>query len=197
MSLQKITTLISLITILSCKAGHHNKLTERQKIETYDFLNFLINTTDGINYKNIKYFLDHDKYYDPPAPELTKNFATQLTAGDSIFKKIDETSIFSQANQMSYFYLEQDKLSNRRVISAEKIGFDNSNDYENIWIKLKTICNCQEIASVSLPIFSKDYQTVLVSIQYYTEFNGGGVSILYKKINGQWKYIKQLAFWDN
>lgn len=197
MRLKKLVTFIGLIGIMSCKTSNYNNLTEKQKIEIYYFLNFLLNTTDGVNYKNIKYILDHDKFYDPPAPGLASHFSKELTKGDSIFSKIDESFISVQANQISNFYLEQDKLPGKRIISAEKIGFDNSNNQENLWIKLKTICNCEEIASVSLPIFSNDYKTALVSIQYYTELNGGGVSILYKKINGQWKYTTQLEFWDN
>jgi hypothetical protein len=197
MRLQKLTVLLGLTTALSCQTDASKDFSERHKTETYAFLNFFVNSTDSINYRDVIYFLDHDKDYDPPSDTIKTYFVNQMTAGDSIFNSDDKEFLLTQTNSMSKFYLEQERLPNKKIISAEKIGFDNSNDHEILWNKLKTICKCEQIASVSLPILSKDYKTAFVSIQYYTEFNGGGVSILYKKINGQWKYIDQLAFWDN
>jgi hypothetical protein len=190
--------LVSSLLYVSCNStGYKAQPDQLNAKEVYGFLNYLLSMRDSIGHTEVLFVADHDKDYDDLASPGSFTFYKSLSIADSSFKNTSRDFVLSQLALIPTFGLDQKFIKGKKVLSSEEIEEYRQSGREALWTHLKTKYNCETYTTVSLPIFSKDYSTVAVAAQYYTNANGGGVVWLFKKINNKWVYKDQLDFWDN
>lgn len=108
---------------------------------------------------------------------------------DKYFQKDDLDFIQKQIGERKNFLLIQDSIKLKRIISKKTIDSFNNNRKENIDRKSHFLESYKKIYGnnfynkLSLPIFSKDKETVLIDISSFFE----GKTIIYRKENNKWK----------
>lgn len=106
-------------------------------------------------------------------------------------KAEDQYFLQLQFEDRKNFVLLQDSFKSKKIISKKIIDsfYDEKND--SISRKNQILNNYIKkygnnfYYRLSLPIFSKDKNTVLIDVSY---FLGGGKTMIYKKHNGKWTY---------
>ena len=90
------------------------------------------------------------------------------------------------------FSLSSSEIKDRTIISPIKWrDLSHEKYWDNISAKYKT----DNFYSLSMPLFSKDLLTVIISVNDYDKQYGKRAgTYIYKKVNGKWTYLKQLSY---
>ncbi|WP_025146910.1 hypothetical protein [Pedobacter jeongneungensis] len=79
--------------------------------------------------------------------------------------------------------------------SLNRILKNNYPRLHNGWDYLNRYCG-NAIASISSPIFLRNYEYCVFYSEYYCDFKcGGGEAVIYKKENGKWIKLKIICSW--
>ena len=107
---------------------------------------------------------------------------------ENYFSKEDIIAINKQISTRKKFILLQDSIKSKTLLSKKIIDSfidEKAKNRRNTFLEnySKKYGN-NFYQTISLPIFSKDKKTVLIDV---SSFLGGGQSILFKNIDGNWK----------
>ena len=161
----------------------------------YNFINFLINTTDRINFTKIEYVLDQDFENFYVSFDQTQ-FLKEITSGDSIFRATDSQYVKRQINESKTFRIAQQLIKDRKVIPKEKLDSFRKMSHKDFWRHLHEKFKIDKFMIIAMPIFSKDHKTCMVMIEFEEYYGGGGALLVFKKGDITWTLTHQLRFWD-
>lgn len=157
--------------------------------EIYDFMNIaLLNgdslRTDKREFLKLNCFtITHDSYM---AKFISSQADTVLTAQDKTFMK-------SQITNQKYLW-DKDKLVNVWCITPQDISKIKKD--KAYWENFRKQFGKYGHHYYSIPIFSKDRNTVIIEHSGSGDWLLGSGSIsIYKKINGNWQFIKSETLW--
>jgi hypothetical protein len=160
--------------------------------DVYDFINAFLRRTSPPHFSDIKILSDREvlnRFWNYSAQD-----SLNLISRDSLFSKEDVHLIFQQAQKMNSFKLDDKYIENKKIVTLDALpAFTDA----TFWNKFQNQFGADKFATISLPLFSKDKALVIVRVNYYTSFGGGGGVFLFKKLNGNWDLLDQLTFWDN
>ena len=112
---------------------------------------------------------------------------------ESMFNAEDLVFVNKQIENEKKFALNSDYLSSSNVIPEKIINklFIDSKNIDTFWLEFEKKYETQSYFSVSLPIFSSNKKTVIISTEILNRggFGASGKTV-YRKINGEWKLYK-------
>ena len=158
----------------------------------YEFINFVAND------KNEKHFiLRGDKVLDKPFFEDT-NYLIDSLKKDTIFSKDDIAFLEVQMQSVKNFTINPELFNGKEIISSDTIKRYSTEEARRwtFWEDYRKKYGEAGFCNISLPLFSKDRQRVIINTSYSCggKCGEGGVFI-YQKIKGKWKQIKELSWW--
>lgn len=192
---------------LSCKQNQPKVATQTDTVKLvpnpvddstiYEFINFVAND------KNEKHFvLRGDKVLDKPFLNFplrnnTYNLIDSLKK-DSTFSKDDIEFLEVQLQSAKDFQINHELFNGKEIISKDTIEKFRSGP-EGVWTFWETYKKKYGEAgycNITLPLFSKDKQKVIINIAYSCGGKcGEGGFFIYQKVKGKWKQIKELSWW--
>lgn len=194
--------LILAFAFLSCKQNQPKviALTDTIKLvpnpiddsTIYEFINFVAND------KNEKHFvLRGDKVLDKPFLDNDYYLIDSLKK-DSIFSEDDIKFLEVQLQSEKNFTINPELFNGKEIIPKDTLVKFRSGPegrwtfWENYRKKYGEAGYC----NITLPLFSKDRQKVIISTSYSCGGTcGQGGVFIYQKVKGKWKQIKELSWW--
>lgn len=112
----------------------------------------------------------------------------EILQADSIFKKEDVDFIYEQARYGPLFKIDQRKLKQEKAVilpdTCDVFGKDHKVYWENIHKQYPSF------TTVSMPLFSRDHKTAIISLSYYCGMMCGySGKYIYKKRTSKWQLI--------
>ena len=186
--MKKIFYLTIFLSLISCNKDSKNIVHEN---EIYSFINYIINTELSQKENKNKYLTECF-----PTPIPTDEYFGIETM-NNFFDKNDVKFMKSQLDKRYHFRLKNNLIKNRITVPFDSLikPQDKNKKSENYWENtLNDEYVNEKIDEISLPIFSKNYKTAIISFGTY---GGNGQTEIYRKSNGNWKKIKTIAVWKN
>lgn len=142
----------------------------------------------GLNLEIRKFILINEPKFGCKSEYLDLSFFDKDEIS-SIKKEISKPKIenWQQFLDFKGSCLSQDSLD--RIIKNNYLRLHNGWDYINRYLG-------NTIASISSPIFFRNYEYCLFYSEYSCDFKcGGGEAVIYKKENGKWIKLKTICSW--
>jgi hypothetical protein len=122
-----------------------------------------------------------------------KNYLKNLAEQDLIEEK-DIEFIHQQVQNSKEFELDQNRIKDFELIRKDtlyqlQLSSKTRNDFG---CEIINRYGYSEILTISLPLFTIDKNTIIVSTGLYTL---GGRTTIYKKENGKWIWVKDISMW--
>jgi len=179
----------------------HFSCKRQQKTVTNEMRNEVVNSivhrTRSNNAEVLKFIADKDTADVKFKSEDSASLIQYITKIDSIFTPEDAAFMWRQALEYHKFSFDQTQFSDRTIIYPNKYKDFHG---ELFWDKIESEYHTDRYISFSMPLFSKDLSTVLITICDYADFrkyHGKAYAVLvYKKKNAKWEYFEQLEFAD-
>jgi hypothetical protein len=133
-------------------------------------------------------------------PSLSKTSEEFIKGIDTIFSKQDLKFIIEQTKYEEDFKLNEKLLKNKIVISGDTLSKftqgRNEDGRSQFWDKYHSKFGPGGFCSITLPLFSIDKKTVLVTTGMHCgRLCGEGGSYIYRKINGKWELVHTITNW--
>ena len=186
-----IFIVISLFTNCTKHEQRNETINKVTDAEIYEIVNAILEDEskslkkDGINYDLYKYLLDQDF----SSEIFSKHDSLAFIKTDTVFSKGDLEFINMQINERKKFKFQQEFIKSKVLISSDTIiqlidqaYNDRSNDFYDLFI---TKFGNHRYYTIGVPLFSLDKKTAFIKIDSYP---GSGHTMIYKKINGKWKF---------
>jgi hypothetical protein len=190
--MKKTLVLILLISLLACKEKNtlgSNLVTD---IEVYNVIDFIIKNEFHIKGSEKSYISEE---FPIPLPNVQYFGIDELT---EIFSKKDIEFMKLQLDQSYAFRINERLIKVGKIISFDSLGllYKENERSDKFWKRFEKKYKAHKFYGVSLPIFSVDLKTVMVSYgNHCGSLCGSGQTVIYKKKNGKWKQIKTISFW--
>ena len=185
--MKRITFLVLTILLFSCNGKTEKKNEKISEKEIYKFLNTLLITIKEENIPVDSNYVSYDKV---DVFKIIKNDKSLITEIDSIFSKNDLNFIKVQFKKNEKFELNQKLIANRVVIPRDTIIKFSKTDF---WKSYYLEYGHRGFSKVSMPLFSIDKKTAIISLSFICGRTCGGVEIMiYKKVNGKWIFYKSI-----
>jgi hypothetical protein len=197
-----IVVILLTLAFLSCKQNQQKVSVQIDTIKLvpnpiddatiYEFINFVAND------KNEKHFvLRGDKVLDKPFLDEDGYLIDSLKK-DTIFSKDDIKFLEVQMQSVKNFTINPKLFNGKEIISSDTIK-RYATDKERrwtFWEDYRKKYGEAGYCNISLPLFSKDRQKVIICTSYSCGGKcGEGGIFIYQKIKGRWKQIKELSWW--
>lgn len=197
-----IIVILLTLAFLSCKQNQQKVSVQIDTIKLvpnpiddstiYEFINFAAND------KNEKHFvLRGDKVLDKPFLDEDGYLIDSLKK-DTIFSKDDIKFLEVQMQSVKNFTINPKLFNGKEIISSDTIK-RYATDKERrwtFWEDYRKKYGEAGYCNISLPLFSKDRQKVIISTWYSCGGTcGQGGIFIYQKAKGKWKQIKELSWW--
>lgn len=190
--MKKIFYLILILHFVSCKQNSKDNKNLVPNDEVYGIINYILK--NDLQEKDSKY-----NYLSEEFPlENPNNQYFGIEEMDTIFSKKDIEFMKLQMDNRYHFRIENSLIQDRTVISFDSLNklFKENERSEKFWERFEKKYKAKKFSAISLPIFSVDYKTVLISFgNHCGSLCGSGKTVIYKKVNGKWKQIKTISFW--
>jgi len=198
--MKKLLVLIIFLVFISCKKESINNEEELNKSViteklTYEVINSLMKNILEENQKQNIYVVCENF---PKEKDGEMNDYMGISKMDSLFSSEDVKFIIEQNKTSKHFLLKKELLKNVRLIPNDTIeSFRKRENGENtFWEKYTKKYGDEGFYSISKPLFSLDYKTVIISYGFHCGgLCGGGSTIILRKINEKWEYKAELQNW--
>lgn len=183
--------IIFLFSIISCINRSNSKIVKSEKLVSDSLVcvtvNYIINDTITDEFKLCTRFIDRSRFR-----VLNEEDSLQILKLDSLFSGEDLDFIFKQNSKSLNFNLEK-CIDKKFLISYDTL---KKLDQEDFWKEYHRKFGKEGFGSISLPLFSKDYKTVIIKYSR-TEgrLNAGGGTFILKKIGSNWVKVMCLDGW--
>ncbi len=160
----------------------------------YEVVNFIIESEFNnfkADYSKCKYLMDMED-----RPKLWAEDSLKLLQMDTLFNQDDLKFIFKQNNWAENFKINKYQLVNHiEIISRDTLVNLMGNNPSIFWERYYKKFGKFGTVSIGLPLFSIDKNTVIVTFsERYGALNGQRSTIIYKRINNNWKNIYLLRY---
>jgi len=184
-----ISVVFICLFLLSCK---EQKAVVPDNVK-YEFIHFIMHSDEPINLSGWKFVADKDTSQLTISEADSINFVSTVT-DLGIFRKDDAVFMWKQIADYSDFTLSSSEIKDRTIISPGKW---RDLPHEKYWDYILKKYETDKFYSLSMPLFSKDLLTVIISIEDYgMQYGKRAGSYVYKKSNGKWTFLKQLSYVD-
>jgi hypothetical protein len=199
MKTTKIISILIIFLLFSCKQKESvNEIkTEKElvtELELYEVINFMLPAIKSNNQMNSNYVTE-----DVMMKIVSKeNNYLELDKMDSLFTKNDAEFIKKQLKGIDKFKLKQKLMLDKIIIPSDTLSKFQNNKINSLgfWENYRQKYGNKGFHTISLPLFSLDKKTVIITIGFHCGgLCGGGATEIYKKINGKWTLIKTLNNW--
>jgi len=197
-----ILGLLILLSVCSCKK--RLILTNDQNKQLYSLINDCIvdslYKTDLIS-MDVMLFNNDNKNQDspPPPPGVFCSYSEQLFKDliDSNFIDTVDLRLFKkQMLQNGQFHLDKSQIKIRTFSRDSLIEVLSKDKTIKFWDYFRKKYQAKNFMIISLPLFSKDNNTILMSIDFMCGgLCGEGVVYVFKRINGKWIVIYSNREW--
>ena len=158
----------------------------------YEFLNYFLNLDSPYNMRDCKFIADRDTATYGEPKTLTIDVIKDFPGG--IFTADDLEILDRQRKEASTFKLDPSRIKDKIIVKPNQ--FKHETD-ENFWVKFLDKYRTYEFSSVSMPVFSKDMNTVFIEVADYGFSQGKRlIGMAFKKQNGKWMFYEQLYYYD-
>ena len=192
--MKNIRYLFILISFISCE---EKKSTNRNLVpdkEVYTIINFIIENEFPISNSNNRYLSEEFPMI------LPDNEYFGIERMDKIFNKNDVEFMKLQMNKRFEFRIERTLIENKVVIPFDSLNklYTDSEKPDKFWKRFEKKYGARKFDGISLPIFSVDYKTAIISYGYHCgSLCGSGETAIYRKVNGQWEKLTSLNRWTS
>lgn len=182
---------ICLFAVVSCINRTNTKTVSNEKLIPDSLIcatiNYFANDTMINEFKFCNRFIDKSRI-----KVLTEEDSLRILELNSIFSKEDLDFIFKQ-NTNSLNFKSGEYLNSKVLISYDTIAKFN---HENFWTEYHKRFGDKDFGSIGLPLFSKNYTTVIIKYsRHYGRLNSGGGTFIFKKVDSHWVKIMCLDSW--
>jgi len=195
----EIMLLLILISFTYCKEPRI--LNDNQEIQTYSLINdFILDSLYKVNIISREVMMFEDSANPISPPETYCSYSSELFMELMESKIIDSTDLKlfkAQLSSKSRFLLNPNKLHIKTFSrdSLYKVTL-NRNSKIDLWEYFRKKYNSNSYLIISLPLFSKDNNTLLVTVHFHCGGDCGvGVVYVFKNINGKWKIVYSIKEW--
>jgi len=190
--MKKILYLILAISLISCKEEKLINKNLAPDKEIYSIINFILkNELREKDSKNI--------YLSEEFPlAIPNNNYFGIEGLSEIFSEKDIEFMKLQLNKRYDFRINKNLIKNRIVISFDSLNelYKENEKSDKFWERFEKKYKAQKFDAISLPIFSVDFKTVMISYgKHCGSLCGSGKTAIYRKINGHWEQIKIISIW--
>ncbi len=162
--MRKLISISTIFLLLSCKQEAKTEVTD---FEIYEVINLML---------------------------LNESEILALEKLNLGISKSDVKFIQLQNKNRSTFKLNQKLLENSISISRDTLTRMKQTNLElSFWKRFIEKYHEKELFSISLPLFSKDKNTALVSTSFICATCLNSETMIYRKVNGKWKLIEVLS----
>ena len=196
--------LIFLILILVAYCKESRILTEKQESLTYSLINdFLVDSLDKPDIIAREVMTFKQKSVDSEDPPPPPGFSFSYSEG--LFKELIESKIIDSLDLKSFheqmipreqFVLNPGKLKIKTLSIDSLNNYFSKNRDIDIWEYFRKKYNSRSMLIISLPLFSIDENTILISVNILCGgLCGGGYIYVFKKLNGKWTTVFSKNSW--
>ena len=191
--MKNILYFLIIISFISCeekKAISRNLVPDK---EVYDIINFIIKNEFSKSNNNSKYLSEEFPMI------LPDNEYFGIEKMDTIFSKSDVEFMKLQISKRYEFRIERNLIQNKVVIPFDSINkLRISEKSDQFWKRFQIKYDARKFDGISLPLFSVDYKTVIISYGHHCgSLCGSGETSIYRRVNGHWKKFKVISFWTS
>ncbi|OUJ75294.1 hypothetical protein BXP70_04565 [Hymenobacter crusticola] len=126
----------------------------------------------------------------------------QKLVAEKILSPTDATFIKQQAATDTVFVWQKNRLSIKVLVSMDTLvslmqALDQKQRTWDFWPKLQARYKSKYFNSISLPLFSADYNTAIIETTFMCGGTcGGSETLVVQRRNNKWIIIKRLRNWD-
>jgi hypothetical protein len=194
--------ILILILIASCKKSRI--LNENQELQIYSLINnYLLDSLHSVDImaREVMVFKHGNENFEDPPPPPGHDF----DYSDGLFTELIESKIIDSSDLKSFqeqmiprkqFILNPLKLKIKTFSIDSLDTYFSKNQDLDIWGYFRKKYNSRSMLIISLPLFSKDENSILVSVNIHCGgLCGGGYIYVFKKINGKWTTVFSKNSW--
>jgi len=183
--------LIVLITVFSCNHKSIDKTINNKMLISNSVicatLNYFVNDTMIEEFKQCNRFIDK-----AGCKVLLREDSLKIVKLDSLFTKVDLDFIFQQ-DLYSIHYKHNECLKGKNLIPGDTLLKFNNLEF---WKEFHKRYGKGGFCSISLPLFSKDLNIVIIKYSFsYGRVWGSGGTFIFKKMGSKWVNIFCLNSW--
>lgn len=196
--IMKKIILIFLILILIVNCKESRILNENQESLTYSLINdFLLDSLHSADIiaREVMVFKHESENSDDPPPPPGLDFYYS----DGLFLELIESKIIDSSDLKSFqkqmitkkqFILNPVKLKIKTLSIDSLDRYISKNPDIDFWEYFRKKYNSRSILIISLPLFSIDENTILITVNVHCgRLCGGGNIYVFKKIKGKWTTV--------
>ena len=158
----------------------------------YEFLNYLFKSDSPINVTDRKFIADRDTTTVKSDYTIARDLIKSLPEG--IFTIDDLDFLEKQLKEEARFSVDPSLIKGRVIVKPNQFKRETP---EMFWVKILDKYKTYEFSSVSMPIFSKDLETVFIEISNYRFAKGKQIlGAVYKKKEGKWAFYDQVYYYE-